>query len=443
MADQTKRDVAYRPGGYTLEQCDILQANGNIALDVRNQIDGIALYEDMFSPFITGRITFRDTFDLPSVFGRQGRNLLALKISTPTLEKQKGNVISGYFFIYKMGERELVRDRAQMYNLYFISIEGLVDSQTQISQMFQGTADTIVGNIFTKYIYNSENNLPNKKQINTDAATESIKYVSNLWTPTKNMNFLSAHAHTNDSASYLFFENRDGFQFRTLESLAAGDPAWMFMTSDFSVPVSGTDSDVPKASAPGSSIHNPAYDYMVIQGSYRIRSFYDYMRDFSMGSLATQMTTYDIVRKKIDYQQYKVASKGILNLRSLYADDIISATSNLRMAQMKHYDSAGTNQGMNGNTTNSGWIQQRISELGMLNSSKIEIDVFGRTDYTVGKKYELHINATSPVDKNTDPKYSQDLNYSGNYLSTAISHQFTRSSYMCTIELSKESTNNT
>ena len=78
----------------------------------------------------------------------------------------------------------------------------------------------------------------------------------------------------------------------------------------------------------------------------------------------------------------------------------------------------------------------------MLESSKIEIDVYGRTDYTVGKKVFLGVNATKPIDNTTNLTDTEDLNYSGHYLITAIRHTFSRRSHMCTLELSKESTKN-
>ena len=135
-------------GSYDLKFVDILKANGD-AVDVKNQINSITIYEDMYSPFISGKLTFRDTFDLPRILGRSGRDLLRMHITTPIIEDSKLD-INGTYLIYKAGERELVRDRTQMYNLYFISIESLFDMQSQISKKFFGTSDEIVKEICEK-----------------------------------------------------------------------------------------------------------------------------------------------------------------------------------------------------------------------------------------------------------------------------------------------------
>ena len=137
-------------GSYDLKFVDILKANGE-SVNVREQIDSITIYEDMYSPFITGKLTFRDTFDLPSILGRSGRDLVRFHITTPIVNDETLD-IKGTYFIYKAGERELVRDRTQMYNLHFISIESLFDINSQISRRFAGSADELVKKICSEYL---------------------------------------------------------------------------------------------------------------------------------------------------------------------------------------------------------------------------------------------------------------------------------------------------
>ena len=142
-------------GTYNLKYVDILKANGE-AVDLREQIDSITIYEDIYSPFITGKLTFRDTFDLPSLLGRAGRDLLRFHITNPIVANTN-NDLKGTFLVYKAGERELVRDRTQMYNLYFISVEALYDINTQISKKFSGSSDEITKKICQTYLSTTKN----------------------------------------------------------------------------------------------------------------------------------------------------------------------------------------------------------------------------------------------------------------------------------------------
>lgn len=411
-------------GSYDLKFVDILKANGE-SVNVREQIDSITIYEDMYSPFITGKLTFRDTFDLPSILGRSGRDLVRFHITTPIVIDETLD-IKGTYFIYKAGERELVRDRTQMYNLHFISIESLFDINSQISRRFAGSADELVKKICSEY-------LSTTKKIETDPSIEQLRYVSNFWSPTKNLEFLSQHARTGSGdTSFLFFENRDGFVFKTISSLAAQPILQSFFASDYSIDVEANSTSMRL----GEVTRNPVKDYRVIHGSYRVKTMYDYMGAQQAGAIASKMTTYDIVKKKIDLPEYRMSISGILNENSLFRPDVINSTNPVRMHMMKHFSS---NAHQN-NSTNSGFAQQRVAEMHMLNSSRIEIDVYGRTDYTVGKKVFLGVNATKPIDRTTDIADTEDTNYSGNYLITAIRHVFDRTSHISTIELSKEST---
>lgn len=411
-------------GSYDLKFVDILKANGE-SVNVREQIDSITIYEDMYSPFITGKLTFRDTFDLPSILGRSGRDLVRFHITTPIVIDETLD-IKGTYFIYKAGERELVRDRTQMYNLHFISIESLFDINSQISRRFAGSADELVKKICSEY-------LSTTKKIETDPSIEQLRYVSNFWSPTKNLEFLSQHARTGSGdTSFLFFENRDGFVFKTISSLAAQPILQSFFASDYSIDVEANSTSMRL----GEVTRNPVKDYRVIHGSYRVKTMYDYMGAQQAGAIASKMTTYDMVKKKIDLPEYRMSISGILNENSLFRPDVINSTNPVRMHMMKHFSS---NAHQN-NSTNSGFAQQRVAEMHMLNSSRIEIDVYGRTDYTVGKKVFLGVTATKPIDRTTDIADTEDTNYSGNYLITAIRHVFDRTSHISTIELSKEST---
>jgi hypothetical protein len=72
------------------------------------------------------------------------------------------------------------------------------------------------------------------------------------------------------------------------------------------------------------------------------------------------------------------------------------------------------------------------------------MEVFGRTDYTVGQKVYVEVPKptviTSKDQANTDKNTGFiDTAYSGNYLITAINHIINREKHTCVIELSKES----
>ena len=69
-------------------------------------------------------------------------------------------------------------------------------------------------------------------------------------------------------------------------------------------------------------------------------------------------------------------------------------------------------------------------------STKIQVTVMGRTDYTVGMIVELDLNKMQPIQKNEDAK---DNIFSGRYIVSAINHYINRDKHECSMELIKDS----
>ena len=84
---------------------------------------------------------------------------------------------------------------------------------------------------------------------------------------------------------------------------------------------------------------------------------------------------------------------------------------------------------------------KRKSLLAQLSATKTNIQVFGRLDYSVGKKIKLVVYKDSKIDedgKTTDDKLI-DEELSGMYLITALNHNITQKNHLTNMELSKDS----
>jgi len=94
------------------------------------QVVGIEIYEDIFSPFISGKIVVRDSQELLNLLPLVGEEKIILDIATPTIDEEY--TIKGEFFIYKMGDRIRLSERDTGYQLYFMSKEGIIDINRKI-----------------------------------------------------------------------------------------------------------------------------------------------------------------------------------------------------------------------------------------------------------------------------------------------------------------------
>ena len=72
---------------------------------VTPQVMAIEIYEDIFSPFISGKVLIRDSQELLNILPLIGEEKIVIDVITPTINEEYA--IKGEFFIYKMSGRYL------------------------------------------------------------------------------------------------------------------------------------------------------------------------------------------------------------------------------------------------------------------------------------------------------------------------------------------------
>lgn len=412
-------------GQVNLVACDILTASGD-GLEVTAIVEKIVIYEDLFSPFISGELILRDTYDIPNTLGRSSRDLVRIVVNTPSLPDIKN--IQGYFLIYKIANRELASDRSQLYTIKFCSEELIYDVQRRISKTYRGSGDKIVSEIVSKKLGSS-------KGVRSDSTKNELTYTSNFWTPAQNIRYVIENSmDSNSNPSFVFFENRYGFNFKSLTNLAQqSDLMQYFVASDF---VADVETGNTQSIRFGSAARNPNNDYSIIR-ELRVDSTFDFLDFLSKGGSRSILYTHDLVTKRIDIQKFDLAQENhsLLNPNRHMSTPVISNTEPLILTASKYWNALGE-----GDMTNSKFIQKRISQVAQYQSFKIEIDVFGRTDYTVGEKVYVDVNQMRAISREEQKEAFLDKLYSGHYLVSKVAHHITRKEHRATLELIKDST---
>lgn len=395
-------------------------------VDITNQLIGAEIYEDLFSPFITAMFTVRESQDFINALPLKGEEVINLEIATPTMNKE-GSFFKGVFYVYKVSDRILLTDRNTAYTISCISYEALYDLNIKQSKSYSGNIGDIV-----KRITGSEG-LNTAKNVYIEPTKNSTKYTSNFWSPIKNLNYLSNRAiNNNNSASYLFYENRYGFIFTSLDNLYQQTPYQSFIKDNY---VRDTDGNT--------SFRNIEKDYQRIL-DFKVRVPFDSMKFTSNGAYFSRLYSYDFVKKKYlakDYNALSQFSNQIhLNKVPMYSEMKPVSPINLILNEVKHYSS---HDGYS-DTSNIKILQERNSKLNLIRSSVIEINVFGRTDYTVGHKVYVEVPKPTIITDKDQASFDKengfiDATYSGFYIVTAINHVISRDSHTCIMELSKES----
>lgn len=416
-------------GQWTLIAAEIIQPNGGIALDIRDQIQLITIYEDLFSPFISGNMVLTDTVDLPSLFLNSGTDMLRLKIKTPTIAKEE--TIDRFFHIYRLSDRQPVNERSQTYIYHFVAQESLLDSNIRLSKTYKGKPEENIGSIITSEMATS---VP----YNFDSTNAAITYTSNYWSPIKNFAYNADLAVASDdkSPAMVFYENRYGFNFKSLVKLINEKPKLEFSTDNSIVGIAE------EGVSQGSTIIDINNDYKSIM-VLNIPVHYDYIKDKDNGLLSNRMFSFDLTTKKLTDVTFNMNEdkRARPNPNVFYKPELINNSykgghSTIMLNHSKHtklYDNTV-------DVSDFKFKQKRISLLRQMQQHKIEITVLGRTDYTVGKTTNILINTLRQFDKEIPANEIYDQMFTGKYLITAVAHRFHRDGkHECTLELSRDS----
>jgi len=396
-------------------------ASGN-SIDIKNQVLGINVYEDLFSPFMSGSISVKDSLDIANALPFSGEEIVHLKIETPSIN-DKGKTIDADFYVYKMGDREYTNDRSVIYSLYFISVEAITDANKKLSKGYKGSIDNMI-----KELVKNPDGLDSSKQLFYEPSSDNIKFVANYWSPVKIIDFLSEKANNKSkSPSYIFYENRDGFNFVSLDTLYQQPIFQDFNYSNFTK-IDGSYRDI-------------AADYKRIT-HLSIPTVFNYLDDIQSGKFSSKRITYDFVTKQykleaFDYfqeygrgrhlNQFPTASKNIIKKYNAWVTNDVS-----------HYE---IHTGFGSTTLDNSNAQRRRSLLLQSRSNCITITVPGRLDYTVGQKVNLTLYKAEPIRTSDSNDDILDKLNSGNYLISAINHNISKvnGEHECVMELIKDS----
>lgn len=405
-----------------------ITTSAGFTLNIINQMIGVEIYEDLFAPFITMAVSLRESLDLINNMPLRGEETLEVEIATPKFE-QDDLIFKGTFYIYKLSGRSTFVERNSTYTLFCISIEALNDLNIKHSKAYKGNIGEIASTII------KSDGLNTTKGVIIEPTKNTTKYVSNFWSPVKNLNYLTTNAVSavDNRTTYAFFENRKGFNFVTLDYLYKQQPYQAFIDDNYVRDVNEREK----------TVRNYDREYQSIL-SLKVHTSFDSMAYMNKGTYASRMFAHDILRKKYYARDYAYLAEfpniPHLNTNALYTQAKAVSPTNLIFNEFRHF---AAHDGFP-DTSNVQVMQSRNSAMQILRSSCIQISVFGRTDYTVGQKVYVKTYKPAPVAKkdvndNFTKESVLDGTLSGFYLITAVNHVITRESHTCVMELCKDS----
>ena len=388
----------------------------------------IKIFEDMTLPTIYGELMLYSTTSHADILPIIGQEELELHLITPDFEEIAdfnfgASAInhSERFSIYALENRQHHDLTNQTMILKFCSPEMLISSRKTFSRVERGTYSNIVNRIMSQEVGTSktlhiEETLGDKKMVLSymhpfDAVAQAATYST---------------SNENKTTSYVFFENRDGFHFRSLPQIYKEDTQWTYtlLSEGLKQSKGGVDigADLKSitslkmyhnnrlANTIDGSLGSTTITHDIFNKQYRTSS-YDYFTQFYNEhhiDFPSSMPLY--VEDNIIYsggrlflRPTSIKNKGSVRLEGAFSSDHISkydADLQARNAQLKH-------------------LQYGYS---------LTATALGNSIITAGQMIDIDI--PQAIESSVEELSESDAFFRGKFLVKQVSHQFDTSNFV-------------
>lgn len=247
--------------------------------DIRFLISEFNIFEDLMASSVSGTILVEDGNNLINNLPIYGNETLEIEFSTPN----DANTYKKTFRIYKVESRKLENVRSEVYLLHFCSMENYLNGVQTISKSYtKKLISDMADNIMTEFLVGEFQTLETTKYIQSFI-------IPNL-EPMEALNWLAARANSSSfkGSNYVFYEDRDGYNFCSLE-LRYKQPAKIAIVQ--SAPnLLLKDSTV-------QSLKKDPLDIRIIQ-EYRFETIADTLGNLNDGMYASRLMVHSILEKK-------------------------------------------------------------------------------------------------------------------------------------------------
>jgi hypothetical protein len=423
------------PKDYSLVTLNLLTAAGTI--DFKPLLVELSYHEDLFNNTASGYLMVSESMGYIETLNLMGNEYIRIRYGkTNDIQYLTDKV----FRVYKVGKRKLEGNmNTESYCLYFCSEEMILSEQYKISKSYkhQSIKDNIE-DILVNYL-----DVPDEKLNTIESTYGKYDFIIPNIKPFDAINWLSIYARPRPDqpgCDMLLYENRDGFNFRSIQSLMRQGP---YRTYNYN-PKNVITSNGPLQQ----EIDKTAYNVT----TYEILDSFDSLNGINSGIFANKLISVDplLRRYKItefDYGDY-VSKATMLNKYAItnnhknrknhglnQTPEAVTKLvfSNFSQQEVPYVKSVAG--GVANDIFAETYIPYRTAQLALANYNRVRISVPGDPLLTVGMVIGFDLLSINPkVDKKEPDKF-----YSGNYLITAVRHMITMYEYKTVLEISKDS----
>jgi len=390
-------------------------------LDIRPQLAELSISEDIFSPSLSGEVRLNDSLDLRSILPITGGETLKIKFKKPNKDFE----FTKEFKVYNLNEIAVDTGvhKNQDNTLRFCTEGMIVNLQKKIYRAYKGKKiSEIAQDVFKRTGI--------KTKFTAEETFAQHDIIIPGWKAFDALQWLGVRAEksSNRTTSYLFFENAEGFQFKSLEEMMTSYQREEYSYFAQNVP---EDYDIPK---------EPVITYDFI-------NYLDTMKALHNGMWASKIKTFDVVRRRYDsatfnYEEdFKKAKHVDMNGHSFIGKNTEFASTydvftKFQPTTKTHdtYQPITKKQPDIKPNRIENWLLPRISKMEQIRYYRIRLVVPGNLKLKAGDTLTFELPLVDiGSEKDVSNKY-----YKGKYMITSIKHKINNDAYIQIIEAIKD-----
>jgi len=445
-ASDNQDNIINYAGDFRLKTCNIIsfrKAEGSekaFRVNILPQTMNITLVEDVTLPCINGSIDVADGQDFRTMLPLTGNERLELHVFTPGQREIKYMEVTGTTLnVYKVDKIRISGGtaRQQIYRVHFTSKEAIRNGITRISKAFTGPIENMVNEIVK-----DDKFLASRKSLVVEPTATNTKFVIPNLKPFRAIKFLADQSVAKNylNAGYLFYEDTQGFNFRSFESMFAkgGHTARPVIEAYAMQPA--------KVRTPDKNID--VVKDLQSPDSYSFVDVVNTLEEINNGLFANRLVTNDIYNKKISTYDYdyhdnfgnyfhtehddggKVTEKYLRPLVFVNQDKALSDYPLAKLMSVVDTKKVHNDYEF---TPPENILPHKITQRAQLANFHLLMTVPGQTRLNVGNMISFALPDQRPVAHDQ----AQTLNpyYSGRYLILSIKHKFDMIAQKHTINL--------
>jgi hypothetical protein len=439
MADTpiVESNGTYFAQDYSVNSLNLIMANGS-KIELKKLMIEMSYYEDIYSFVVSGYIQVLDAQGFGELLTLSGNEFIEINVSKTN---NPINGINRIFRVYKMGAKiPTGNQNAEVYNLYFCSEEMLLSEQNKVSKSYRGTKiSDIITNIVKDIGPAGQLRVNDVRVINIEETMGIYDFIVPKLKPFEAISWLSNYARPaaagpTGGADMLFFETKDGFYFRSLQSMFSDS-----VYAEYKYEAENLNKNTQNLN-----------DKITNVIDYEITKPYDILNEINSGTFANRIITIDPLTRKVNVKDFSYSD---YTGKSLNKGDVAGELKN-RTGKTQSQSAEGVLKLAFGNSNQTkvpyikqqggvakdifieNYVPNRTAQISLANYTTLKAVIPGDPGITAGRTINFDLLTLKP-DLNVREK---NKFYSGKYLVSAVRHSIASAgSYQTILELTKDS----